>query len=65
MTPEQLAAYVNAQTAAALIELESYKAANREREMCGHALAWGKDAFMDLIAKYGLDGDYIRKLFLG
>lgn len=65
MTPEQLAAYVNAQTAAALIELESFKAANREREMRGYALAWGEDAFMELIEKYGLDGDHIKQLFLG
>jgi N-acetyl-anhydromuramyl-L-alanine amidase AmpD len=57
MTPEQKVAHVAAQTAAALIELESMKAANREREMHGYALAWNEDAFHDLIAKYGLDGN--------
>jgi hypothetical protein len=63
MTPEQRAAYVNAQTAAALIELESMKAANREREMHGHALAWGEDAFLELITRYGLDGNAIVRMF--
>jgi hypothetical protein len=63
MTPEQRAAYVNAQTAAALIELESMKAANREREMHGHALAWNEEAFLELIEKYGLHHNALMRMF--
>jgi hypothetical protein len=63
MTPEQRVAYVAAQTAAALIEMEAMKAANKEREMHGYALAWDEGAFMSLISKYGLDGNTIIKLF--
>jgi hypothetical protein len=63
MTPEQRVAYVAAQTAAALIEMEAMKAANKEREMHGYALAWDEGAFLALITKYGLDGNTIVKLF--
>ena len=63
MTPEQKVAYVAAQTAAAMIELESMKAANREREMHGYALAWNEDMILSLIEKYGLDGNSIISLF--
>jgi hypothetical protein len=48
------AAYVNAQVACALIEMESMKVANQERMAQGHAFAYGEDAFLALIEKYGI-----------
>ena len=63
MIPEQRVAYVAAQTAAALIEMEAMKAANKERETHGYALAWDEGAFLSLITKYGLGENTIIKLF--
>jgi len=50
----QSVAYVHAQVACALIELEAMKAANRERDICGDAPAYGEAAFMALQDKYGI-----------
>ncbi len=45
MTPEQKAAYVFAQSVAAMAEIEAMKAANQMREMNGHTIAYGEEAF--------------------
>ena len=50
MTPEQAAAYVYAQAVAALATIEGMKAANRERENQGYALAYDEAAF-DTVAE--------------
>ena len=42
------AAYLNAEVACALIELESMKVDNMERENAGLSYAYGEQAFMDL-----------------
>lgn len=47
-------AYINSQTASALIELEAMKSANSERERHGEAPAWGEGEFLSLIDKYQL-----------
>jgi hypothetical protein len=54
MTAEQAIAFVQAQTACMLVEMEAMKAANRERDTQGKALAYGEDAFMALIDKWGV-----------
>jgi len=53
-TPECGAAYVNSQTACALIEMEGMKAENMQREFKGEAMAYDEKAFTDLITKYGI-----------
>ena len=63
MTPEQQAAYINAQTAAALIEMQSMIAKNKERETNGSALAYGEEAFLELIERYGLHHNAILTTF--
>lgn len=52
MTPEQKAAFVNAQTALLLAEIEGMKAENRHRIDCGHSIAHGDDEFAALIKSY-------------
>lgn len=63
MTPEQHAAYINAQAAAARIELEAMKAANWMREMQGHTIAYGEEDFLALIDKYGLHHNAVLTMF--
>jgi hypothetical protein len=53
-TPEQKAAYLNSQTACALIKMQSMMAENQERESQGKSLAYGEEAFLALIDKYGI-----------
>lgn len=47
-------AYVQTQTAAALIEMEGMKAFNSERERHGYAPGYDETAFLCLIDKYQL-----------
>ena len=56
MNPEARVAYVQLQTAAMLIELESMKVANANRARLGEAPAYGEEAFMQLFKTYGVDG---------
>lgn len=46
-------AFVQTQTACMLVELEAMRVANAERAHRGMAYAYGEDAFMALIDKYG------------
>ena len=48
------AAYINSMATCAQIEMESMKAANRERENQGLTLAYGEKDFMGLIEKWGI-----------
>lgn len=54
MTPEQSAAFVQAQAACMLVELEAMKAANKRREDQGHSPAYGEEEFLALIDKWGV-----------
>lgn len=45
-------AFVNAQVACMLAELEAMKAENRQREIAGHPPAYGNEAFMSLQERY-------------
>lgn len=63
MTREEAITYVQAQTACALIECESMKVANTERERAGYALAYPEDAFSALIDQYGISHNAVLQLF--
>lgn len=63
MTEEQKAAYVFAQAIAALVELESMKAANLMREMQGKSIAYGEEEFLALIEKWGIHNNAMISLF--
>lgn len=54
MDETQRAAFLQAQAACALIEMEAMKAANKEREQQGYSLAYDEAAFMAVIDKYGI-----------
>lgn len=54
MNEQQAAAFVMAQTACMLVEMEAMKVANQEREMRGLSLAYNEGAFQELIEKYGV-----------
>lgn len=47
-------AYIMGQVACALIEMESMKAANRERQMRDQSDAYGEEAFFELTTKYAI-----------
>jgi hypothetical protein len=63
MTPEQQAAYVFSQAVAAMIEAESMKAMNAERVQNGQALAYGEEAFMELIQRYQIGHNDVISYF--
>jgi hypothetical protein len=52
MTPEQKAAFINAQSVMMYCELQEMIAANKEREQRGHSLAYPEDTFANLYASY-------------
>ena len=54
MTAEQQAAYVNAQTACALIEMHAMEAQNRQDASVGRNPTYVQSDFLGLIEKYGL-----------
>lgn len=63
MTPEQKAAFVNAQSVAATAEICGMIALNKERERNGYALAYGEDAFAAVPEKYGLGYNQLCDFF--
>jgi hypothetical protein len=63
MTDDERVAYLRAQTAAALIEMEAMKAANWMREMQGHTIAYGEDEFLALLDKYDLHHNSVISFF--
>jgi hypothetical protein len=65
MNDEQKAAYLNSQVACALIEMAAMKAANSFREMQGYTIAYGEEAFHELITKYGIHHNAAMTLFHG
>jgi hypothetical protein len=54
MISEENAAFINSQTACALIEMQGMVAANTLREDQGHTIAYDESAFLKLIEKYGI-----------
>lgn len=63
MTPEQKAAYVIAQAACAVIELQSMIAANNERSQSGLAQAYDEGAFAALENRYTIGHNAVLGLF--
>lgn len=61
MTNEQKAAYVNSQTACAMIEAMGMQAENQQRERQGYSMAYGDKAFFDLIEKYGIHHNAVHQ----
>ena len=64
MTPEQKAAYVQAQAASALIEAMGMQAENKRREQQGLSMAYGEEQFDALINKYGIHHNATVGFFL-
>jgi hypothetical protein len=54
MTPEQKAAYINSQSACALIEAMGMISENQQRVHRGESMAYTESAFTELIDKYGI-----------
>lgn len=63
MSPEQSAAFIAAQSACMLTEMEAMKAANQERALHGHSPAYGEDAFLALPVKYGVHHNAVVSFF--
>lgn len=53
-SPESKAAYVNSQTACALIKMEAMKSANKVSEITGQHPQYGEQDFMNIINEFGL-----------
>lgn len=63
MTPEQLAVYVMASAARALLRMEAMKAANHERIDKGYALAYDEEAFFRVIDEECISSNAIIAYF--
>lgn len=63
MTPEQAAAFVNAQAVAAVAEVQGMVAENQHRMACGNSIAYGEEAFAEIEGKYGLGHNTVCRLF--
>ncbi len=65
MTPEQAAAYINAQTALFRCELEGMVAENAHRVAVDMSISYGQEAFMDLYARaeHTIGANAVTKLF--
>lgn len=64
-TPEIQAAYINAQSTCALIEMNSMIAENRYRELQQESPAYGEEDFLALMDKYALSSDALVSLIGG
>ncbi len=54
MTREEKVAYVNAQVACALIEMEGMKADNMQRKAVGDSMAYNHADFLEVIERYSI-----------
>ena len=63
MTPEQVAAFVQSQTACAMAEIASMHAENREREMQGHTHAYDGAAFRAVPDEFGIGYNSVVGMF--
>lgn len=65
MDDAQKVAYVMAQAACAIAEIEAMKAANRDRVSNGYSLAYAESDFFEVPQKYGIDHSSVIALFHG
>jgi hypothetical protein len=65
VTDEQKAAYVQSQAAVTLIEALGMFAENMQRNHQGMSIAYGEDAFRDLILRSGIHHNGVIQLFHG
>lgn len=65
MTPEQAAAFINAQVACAQAEMAAMHAANRAREEQGHSHAYDEEAFLAIPDRFGISHNAVLTLFRG
>lgn len=63
MTPEQEAAYVNAQAACALIDMQGMVAENAAREHIGLSPIYRMEEFNALITRYGIHHNAVMGRF--
>jgi len=63
MTPEQKAAYVQAQVACVLTHVASMTAANMQRAACNESMAYNEEDFASLITRYGIHHNTVMTLF--
>ena len=63
MTASQSAAYVIANSIAAMAEIEGMKAENRSRVRRKASLAYTEEAFNDVVNKYGIHHNAMITLF--
>jgi hypothetical protein len=63
MSPAEAVAYLAAQTIACQCELVAMQEANRARLEQGHTVAYGEEAFRNLITQYGLHHNQICELY--
>ena len=63
MTPEQKAAFINAQAVAATAEIEGMKAANYMSEINENIHEFRQEDFMAVINKYGIGANFISIFF--
>lgn len=65
MDETQKAAFIMAQTACMLAEMEAMKAANRTRQRNDFSDAYGEDEFLALADKFGIGHNAVLTLFRG
>lgn len=63
MTPEQKAAYIQAQAVAAMAEIQMMLAANKVREQCGLSLAYGEEDFAKIEERYVIGHNAVIDFF--
>jgi hypothetical protein len=63
MTPEQAAAFVQAQTACALAEIEAMKSENRQRELNDYTHAHDDAAFRAVPDQFGIGHNSVLNIF--
>ena len=63
MTPEQRAAFINAQVACALIDLAGMQAENSARQQLGQAPAYQEDSFQVMMRRYLIGHNEVLAFF--
>lgn len=63
MTPEQAAAFVNAQTACALAEIEGMRAANAIAVLNEKPMPYGYNEFSAVPSRFGIEHNTVLQLF--
>ncbi len=63
ITPEQSASFVFANSVAAFAEIQGMVAENTFREQKGETVAYGEEAFLAVIEKYGIHHNAVLSLY--